>query len=71
MLIAIRPSFVEDRSVHRNPLESAPISYRRVLILTGLVILLIVVIPIIWENQVRISQLFTQMRNLVVIKSPG
>ena len=64
MLIAIKPSFVEHRTKDQNPLESAPISYRKVIIFTGLVILLVVVIPIVWENQLKIVEVFNRVRQM-------
>lgn len=64
MLIVIKPSFVEHRTKDQNPLESAPISYKRLMIFTGLVILLVVVVPIIWEHQLKIAEVFDRVRRL-------
>ncbi len=65
MLVAIKPSFVEDRSQRQNPLEQAPISYKRVMVFTGLVTLLVVVIPIVWEYNHKLARLFQQVKSMV------
>lgn len=65
MLVIIKPSFVEDSSQRTNPLEDAPISYKRVLVVAGLATTIVVVLPIIIEHQARISSIFGKVRDMV------